>query len=340
MFVCKTIKNLHQSNKSANTKGIGSAGTKISQVKMNYFSICDGIGAAHSALLPLGFRCIGISEIDKSCNQLIERKYGFRNYGDFTKWKTWGSINADVFIGGSPCQSFSTLGKREGTKAPTGQLTLDYVDFVCTLCPKFFIWENVAAVLHINRGAVFRYMLAKFSERGYGLGWKILNSRFFGVPQHRRRVFLVGCFGSATSAGEILFETETMSVRPTAIQEPGQDDSSTVTFDYYTDGTQSKMDRHHKRYRQNNPVVGTLTTQICTGAEQVNLIVIDGNRARYLTPLEAERLQGFPDNYTAGFSDTTRYKMVGNSMSVPVIRWIGTRILTVDQKTKRWAKAG
>ena len=56
---------------------------------MNYFSVCDGIGAAHAALLPLGYHCVGVSEIDKYCNQLIEEKYGFKNYGDFTKWHEW-----------------------------------------------------------------------------------------------------------------------------------------------------------------------------------------------------------------------------------------------------------
>jgi len=301
-------------------------------------SCFDGVGAAHAALLPLGYKCFGISEVDKFCNQLIDRKYGFRNYGDFTKWREWENIDVDCVIGGSPCQAFSTLGKREGAKSPTGQLTLDYVDFICTHRPKYFVWENVASVLTLDRGEVFRYLLAKFTERGYGVAWRILNSRFFGVPQHRRRVFLVGCFGSPTSAGKILFETETVSVRTTAIREAGQDDPSTVTLNHHTDSEHGKMDGHHRRYQENYPLVGCLTTQLDSGAEQVCLIVIDGDRARYLTPLEAERIQGFSDNHTAGFSNTQRYKMVGNSMAVPVIRWIGERIL--EQEAKGWSRAG
>jgi DNA (cytosine-5)-methyltransferase 1 len=303
---------------------------------MDYFSICDGIGASHCGLLPIGYRCVGVSEIDKFCNQLIETKYDFRNYGDFTKWKTWGKIKTDLVIGGTPCQSFSTSGKRAGAQSTNGSLTFEFVNFICTHRPKYFLWENVAAVLFADKGRLFAGMLAKFSQFGYGLAWKILNCRHFGVPQHRRRLFLVGCFGSATGAGEILFETETMPVPFEASHETGQDNSTAVTIDDYTNGKQSRMER---RYRNNYPFMGTLATQIDAGAEQIDRLVIDSNRIRYLTPLECERLQGFPDGYTLGFSDTQRYKMLGNSMPVPVIRWIGQRILAIDSRSTALAKA-
>lgn len=307
---------------------------------MRYFSICDGIGAAHVALLPLGFNCLGISEVDPNCNKLINSKYHFKNYDDFRAHKTWGHIEADLIIGGTPCQSFSTLGQRQGSKSPTGKLTLDYVDFICSNCPRYFLWENVASALSIDGGRLFQWMLNRFSQRGYGVAWRVLNSRFFGVPQNRRRVFLTGSFGNPTSAGEILFETKTMSISDTSIHKSNQEDSRAATINHWEDGRQSRMDKHSTRYRQNNSFLGTLTTQIDAGIEQITRLVIDDNRPRYLTPLECERLQGFPDNYTAGFSDTARYKMVGNSMPVPVIRWIGARILEVEQEQNVQSKAG
>ena len=308
---------------------------------MNYLSLFDGIGAAHSALLPLGYQCIGISEIDKNCNDLISRKFGFRNFGNFTEWRTWNIDKPfDLVIGGSPCQSFSTLGMRQGANSLTGQLTLDYTDFICEHRPKFFLWENVGAALTIDGGHLFERMLYRFSQFGYGLAWRILNSRFFGVPQHRRRVFLVGCFGDPIGAGKILFETETMSGDIATSREKGQRDSTIATVNHFTDSTQSRMEKHHRRYRQNNSVVGTLATQIDSGAEQVDRLIIDNGRLRYLLPVECERVQGFEDNYTEGFSDSTRYRMLGNSMPVPVIRWIGERILAVDKGSMVLSKAG
>ena len=97
---------------------------------MNYFSVCDGIGAAHAALLPLGYRCVGVSEIDKYCNQLIEEKYEgkIKNYGDFNEWETWQthikSKAIDLIIGGTPCQSFSIIGKRQGSNDSRGGLAV------------------------------------------------------------------------------------------------------------------------------------------------------------------------------------------------------------------------
>ena len=81
---------------------------------MKYFSVCDGIGAAHVALLPLGFQCVGVSEIDKHCNKLIHEKYGFKNYGDFRRWRTFPETDCSLIIGGTPCQSFSILGRKQG----------------------------------------------------------------------------------------------------------------------------------------------------------------------------------------------------------------------------------
>ena len=312
---------------------------------MDYFSICDGIGAAHSALLPLGFRCVGVSEVDKFCNQLIDKKFGFKNYGDFTQWRDWGHIDAEVVLAGTPCQSFSALGNLQGTRAPTGRLTLEFVRFICRNAPRWFIWENVPRVLLADRKRLWRYMCSQFSDRGYSLAWQVLDSQYFGVPQHRRRIFLIGHLGSPTGAAKVLFDPETLPIFDAEEQTTAQADSRTAPLGHYTDGgKRSRMvthtEQHYTRYRQNNSTVGTLTCQVDGGIEQITRLVMDGNRVRYLTPREYERLQGFPDDYTAGHSDTRRYKMLGNSMPVPVIRWLGQRILAVNREITSQSKAG
>jgi DNA (cytosine-5)-methyltransferase 1 len=285
---------------------------------VNYFSVCDGIGAAHAALLPLGYRCVGVSEIDKYCNQLIEEKYGFKNYGDFTKkseWTDWRAgerIDADLIIGGTPCTSFSIIGNKKGVSDPNGMLAFTFVSFVCIHKPQWFVWENVPNVLSIDDGGVFLFMLSKLSRRGYGLAWRVLNAQFFGVPQRRRRVFLVGCLGDPIRAGKVLFDTEPVQVPAQKLQKTECADPQTVA-----------------RYFGNRSQAGTVMANYDKGmcSDRIHMVVIDGKRARKLTPLECERLMGFEDGYTVGFSNSQRYKMLGNSMPVPVIRWIGKRIL-------------
>jgi DNA (cytosine-5)-methyltransferase 1 len=190
---------------------------------------------------------------------------------------------------------------------------------------------------------MFQWMLRRFMQCGFGVGYRILNSRFFGIPQHRRRVFAVGCFGSPTSAGKILFDSSPLSVSIAEEQAEEQTDIPTAALGDCRDRKQSRMEGHTvfhiERYGQNNPVVGTLTTQVDAGIEQISRIVIDDDRPRYLLPAECEKLQGFEAGYTEGFSDTQRYKMVGNSMPVPIIRWIGQRILQQERATAGRLKA-
>jgi DNA (cytosine-5)-methyltransferase 1 len=288
---------------------------------MNYFSVCDGIGAAHAALLPLGYRCVGVSEIDKYCNKLIENKYGFKNYGDFTEcigWKDFWQrdLRSTLFIGGTPCQSFSIIGNRKGAGDPRGKITEKYITFLGCRCPRWFIWENVPGVFSIDGGRFFGNFLYQLSDCGYGLAWRVLDAQFFGVPQRRRRVFLVGCFGDPISAGKVLFDTEPVQVPARKLQKTRRTDSRTAT-----------------RYSGNRSTSGTVMVNYAKGmcSDRIHQVVIDGDRPRKLTPLECERLMGFEAGYTDGFSNTQRYKMLGNSMVVPVVQWIGNRILQCER---------
>ena len=288
-----------------------------------YFSAFDGIGAIHTAWESLGYHCVGISEVNPYCNELIDRKYGFKNYGNFTKWKEWGRINAEVIVASPPCTDFSFMGRRLGTENDAGALSPSCVRFVCSQRPRWFILENVPGILTINNGGLFRWMLAKFSQFGYNCAWRVFDAQYFGIPQSRRRMFLVGSFGTGYRAGKVLFDSESIPIFTPKIKGTGQENSRAIEGDVRKD-----------RYRGNRKTVGTLIASPGGGVERLGSVILDNDRPRWLTPIERERLMGFPSNYTAGFSDTHRHRMTGNSICVPILKWIGQRILSVEQESQ------
>ena len=179
---------------------------------MKYISLFSGIEAASVAWEPLGWEPVAFCEIDAFPSAVLAHRFPeVPNIGDITKvdWREYhGSI--DVVVGGSPCQSFSIAGKREGLAGESG-LMFEYIRAVREIMPRYFVWENVPGALSCEKGAAFRQLLSEMDALGYGLAWRVLDAQFFGVAQRRRRVFLVGCLGDAERAAEILFEPESLS---------------------------------------------------------------------------------------------------------------------------------
>lgn len=179
-------------------------------MSLKYISIFSGIEAATVAWESLGWKPIAFSEIDKFPSQVLQERFpDVPNLGDITQidWSDYAGT-VDIVVGGSPCQSFSIAGKREGLKGESG-LMFEYIRCVREVMPRYFIWENVPGALSSEKGEAFRQLLREMDELGYGLAWRILDSQFFGVPQRRRRLFLVGSLGNKRSS-EILFEPESV----------------------------------------------------------------------------------------------------------------------------------
>jgi len=179
---------------------------------MNYLSVCSGIEAATVAWHHMGWKPIGFSEIEKFPSQVLAHHYpNVTNFGDMTKYKEW-NINDTVglLVGGTPCQSFSVAGLRMGLQDPRGNLALTYVALLDKFRPKWCIWENVPGVLSSGEGRDFGAFLGALAQLGYGFAYRVLDAQYFGVAQRRRRVFVVGCFGSWQSAAEVLFESESL----------------------------------------------------------------------------------------------------------------------------------
>lgn len=177
---------------------------------MKYVSLFSGIEAATVAWEPLGLEPVCFAEFDEFPSAVLAERYpDVPNVGDVTKmnWKKYRD-KVDLVVGGSPCQSFSIAGKREGLQGESG-LMFEYIRAVREIRPRWLLWENVPGALSSENGEAFRQLLSEMDKFGYGLAWRILDAQFFGVAQRRRRLFLVGHLGAEPPA-EVLFEPESM----------------------------------------------------------------------------------------------------------------------------------
>lgn len=450
---------------------------------MNYLSVCSGVEAATVAWHDLGWNPVAFSEIEKFPSEVLAHHYpGVPNLGDMSNYKEWnfGEKTIDLLVGGTPCQSFSVAGLRKGLEDPRGNLALIYVGILNKFKPKWFIWENVPGVLSSSKGRDFGSFLGAVGELGYGFSYRVLDAQNFGVPQRRRRVFVVGHLGDWRPTAEVLFEPESLSRHIEESRKKRKDTPKDTRIgidtsgplqardykDMGTDGlnkTSAKMipevfENHPSDSRVkemgdtcqtvtstwgsgggnipfvlNNPIaysiredgqknnmsVTELDVSNCLSSHQPSIMshhaqtfVMDqkvahgfepgiakreGNPSRFteeksptlranmgdnqvavahtfkircgcdgggkgylgqdektytlstnqdqhlfnnmavrkLTPIECERLQGFPDGYTnikENCPDGHRYKAMGNSMAVPVMKWIGKRIELVSKK--------
>jgi DNA (cytosine-5)-methyltransferase 1 len=311
---------------------------------MRYGSVCSGIEAATVAWHSLGWQPGWFSEIEKFPSAVLTHHYPtVPNYGDMTQHREWPNEPINLLVGGTPCQSFSVAGLRKGLDDPRGNLMLTYGAIARQYRPTWLVWENVPGVLSSNRGKDFGAFLGMLAELGYGFAYRILDAQYFGVAQRRRRVFVIGHLGNWQRAAAVLFERESLSGNPAPSREKGEETAKWVTagvgkrydpktetlpvaFDWQSGGDARGLDPKETAMLQRNQVPAVAT------ATQV----------RRLTPVECERLQGFPDGYTnipwrnkPDSPDGPRYKALGNSMAVPVMHWIGKRISEVENAQKR-----
>ena len=180
---------------------------------MRYLSVCSGIEAASVAWHDFGWTPVGFSEIDAFPSAVLAHRFPHvPNLGDMTKYKEWplepGSI--DILVGGTPCQSFSVAGLRKGLEDPRGSLMLTYLAIAEHFRIPTLLWENVPGVLSSNGGRDFGAFLGALGELGYRWAYRVLDAQHFGVPQRRRRVFVVARLGDGEHPAEVLFEPESL----------------------------------------------------------------------------------------------------------------------------------
>jgi DNA (cytosine-5)-methyltransferase 1 len=173
-----------------------------------------------------------------------------------TKYKEW-KLNEpiDLLVGGTPCQSFSVAGLRKGLDDPRGNLALVYLGIADKFKPKWIVWENVPGVLSSKGGRDFGSFLGALGELGYGFAYRVLDAQHYGVPQRRRRVFVVGCLGDWRSAAAVLFEQESLLGNPKKSRSKGQETPATTSSSLAIDNRSAHTVATRRR---NDPTTNTL----------------------------------------------------------------------------------
>ena len=189
---------------------------------MKYASVCSGIEAATVAWHELGWEPAWFAEIDRFPSALLTERFpSVPNLGDMTQIEPSEHGPIDLLVGGTPCQSFSVAGLRAGLADPRGNLALEFLRLVDAARPRWVVWENVPGVLSSSGGRDFGTFLGGLGELGYGFAYRVLDAQYFGVPQRRRRVFVVGCAGDWRAAAAVLLERESLLGNPPPSREEG-----------------------------------------------------------------------------------------------------------------------
>jgi len=270
---------------------------------MSFAEMFSGIGGFRFGLEKTGWKCVWANDNDKTACQIYRKHFGDGELieGDIREVDTKTIPDHNLLVAGFPCQSFSIAGQRKGTSESRGTLFTHIIRVATTKRPKILLLENVKGLLSSNNGRNFTIILRLLGNLGYILEWQVLNSKYFGIPQDRERVFIIGHLGEKCFRG--VFPIKLESINEESVKEWKGATSSTLSTKCVE--------------RWNCPAI------------EVQQRSGKGDTIRYLTPKECERLQGFPDGWTEGVSDTQRYKLLGNAVTTNVIQFLGERLLEV-----------
>lgn len=317
-------------------------------------SICSGIEAASVAWKPLGVSFRWFSEIATFQSKVLDEKFpDVINLGDMNNipnaLRDREICAPDLICGGTPCQAFSLAGAKKGLNDNRGNLTLKFVDIIEAndevrleegLEPCTIFWENVEGVLTDKTNAFGclisslaglndPYELKKWPTAGLlegpkrNVAWRVLDAKYFGLPQQRRRLYVLAG-GKNFHPENILFEQHQgeFQTYPSAVLTFTKEGHRFEIFREYSDCLYSA---YGTKWNGN------------AAAYNGSLFVVQDGRIRRLSPLECERLMGFPDNYTdiKDAKRTNRYQAIGNSWAVSVVQWIGERLICNKEENIR-----
>lgn len=297
-----------------------------------FSSFFAGIGGFDLGFEQAGFQAKFQCEIESFCQSILKKHWPtVPQWGDITTLSNADIPISDVWVGGFPCQdlSLARMGKREGLRGRKSRLFYEFARLVAHGQPRVLVIENVAGLLSSHEGRDFRVLLHSLAELGYAVGWRTFNSKHFGVPQSRQRVYIVGCLRDWRGPGKILFESE----RGTRNSEESRPNEKKAP---------SPFQRIVGDPSRDGPVIQSIayclyaTSARHTGTDWSRNYACypKSGRVRRLTPGECEQVMAFPTGWTIPDDitlnendlDSVRYHALGNAVTPPVAYWLGNRI--------------
>lgn len=311
--------------------------------KYTMIDLFAGIGGTRLGFYQTGkVQSVFSSEIDKFAIKTYSRNFGDTPHGDITAIESTDIPDHDILVGGFPCQAFSQAGKQLGFEDTRGTLFFQIARILNDKRPKAFLLENVRNLLTHDHGRTFAVIKDTLEELNYKVYYNLFKAREFGVPQNRERIYIVG-FDKTQVPNYESFQFPKPLNMPTSvgsILESQVDDKYTISDKLWTGHQIRKKNNKangkgfgYTLFNEQSEYTNTLSARYYKDGSEI-LIEQKGKNPRKLTPREAARLQGFPEEFVIPVSDTQAYKEFGNSVAVPVIHAIAEEILKVlDDET-------
>lgn len=321
---------------SMKTPTLFSQNKKKTASKFKTIDLFAGIGGIRLGFEAHGGESVFSSEWDSSAQKTYQANFGEIPYGDITKIEPEEIPAFDVLLAGFPCQPFSQAGLKKGFADTRGTLFFNVARIINHHRPKVVFLENVKRFKTHDGGNTFNVIKGTLEEMGYEVHAQVLNAKNFGVPQNRERIYIIGFLGKTN------FEFPTGVIEKKIlgdILEKKVDPKYTISDKLWA-GHQRRKKEHiekgngfgYSMFDEKSEYTSTISARYYKDGSEILIKQKRGKNPRKLTPREAARLQGFPENFMIPVSDNQAYKQFGNSVAVPVIRELARRIVIEMEK--------
>lgn len=320
-------------NKMSNAQQIKLLDTMPLKDKTSRFTFIDlfaGIGGIRIGFERAGGECVFTSEWDKHCQETYQANFGSLPSGDITKIPAEKIPSFDMLLAGFPCQPFSQAGLKRGFEDTRGTLFFDIARIVKHHNPKVVFLENVKNLAGHDKGNTLKVIINTLEEMDYNVYHKVLNAKDFGLPQNRARIYIIAFKDKV----DFVFPSPPLKrTKVGDILDTKVDSKYTISDKLWAGHKRRKKDHQTKGngfgyslFDENSEYTSTMSARYYKDGSEI-LIRQAYNNPRKITPREASRLQGFPSDFKIPVSDTQAYKQFGNSVAVPVIEALASKIV-------------